>query len=218
MKDFAETVVALGLLRVAQPTGARFPGRNGAPDTPYVADVRGALANIDLRRLIVGEMAYRVGQDFENVEMVTGLAKAGIAWATLLARELNLPAGIVHLDGPRKSGLQRRIEGSVDGRRVLMIDNLTRTQSSLVDAARIIEGEGGEIAGALAVVNVVGPECVPSWFPVSALCTDAELEEEGLRQDVLRPEHLVGFTDVAAPPIPPLSGTNPSNRNAMEAK
>ena len=218
MKSFAESAVALGLLRVAQPIGARFPGRNGTPGRSYVPDVRGALANIDLRRVIVGEMAYRFGLDFEDAEMVVGLAKAGISWAALVARELNLPAGVVHLDGPRKSGLQRQIEGSVAGRWVVLVDNLTCTQGSLIDAARIIETNGGKILGAMTVIRLtaVGPEHVPAWFQVSSLCNDGELEAEGRRQKVLLPEHKNGLTDVAAH-IPPLSGSNTSNLNAKEA-
>ena len=215
MKAFAESAVALDILRVAQPVGARFPGRRGVPDMPYIADVRGALANLNLRRLIVREMVDRVRQNFENAEMVVGLSKAGTAWGALLAWELNLPGGVVHLDGPRNSGLQRQVEGSVTGRRVLLVDNLTRSQSSVVDAARIIEAEGGAIAGAMTVVRrtVVGPEHVPAWFPVLTLCSDAELAAEGLRQGVLLPAHLDGCTDVADP-IRPSSGSNSNNCNA----
>ena len=189
MSGFVQSVVSLGLLRIAQPLGARFPGRNGAPGMPYIADVRGAPANLDLRRLIVGEMVNRFREHFENADMVVGLAKAGITWGTLLAWELNLPAGVVHLDGPRKSGLQRQIEGSVAGRQVVLIDNLTKSHGSLITAAQLIEAEGGGIAGAM---TVVGQEAGPAPFRVAPLCTEAALEAEGLRQGVLSPAHLHG--------------------------
>lgn len=207
MNTFAEQAVTLGLLRVAQPVGARFPGRNGPPGMPYVADVRGAPANLDLRRVIVDEMMRRFRRDFATADMVVGLAKAGIAWGVLLAWELGLPAGVVHLDGPRKSGLQRQVEGSVAGCRVVMIDNLTRTQSSLIEAARIIEAEGGAVAGAM---TVVGLEAGPAPFRVVSLCTEADLESEGLRQRVLSPAHLNGPVDGTAI-VPPMGGTNSSN-------
>lgn len=207
MSGFVEAAVALGVLRVAQPLGARFPGRDGASGMPYIADVRGAPANLDLRRLIVGEMVNRFREDFENAEMVVGLAKAGIAWGMLLAWELKLPAGVVHLDGPRKSGLQRQVEGSVAGRQIVLIDNLTKSHSSLIAAAQLVEAEGGVVAGAM---TVVGLEAGPAPFRVAPLCTEADLEAEGLRQGVLSPAHLNGpvdGTDIAAP----IGGANLSN-------
>ncbi|MCA8929629.1 MAG: hypothetical protein KDC18_16305 [Alphaproteobacteria bacterium] len=207
MNGFVETAVALGMLRVAQPQGARFPGRNGAPGMPYIADVRGAPANLDLRRLIVGEMVNRFRENFENAEMVVGLAKAGIAWGMLLAWELELPAGVVHLDGPRKSGLQRQVEGSVAGRQIVLIDNLTKSHASLIAAAQLVEAQGGGVAGAM---TVVGLEAGPAPFRVVPLCTEADLESEGLRQKVLFPAHLNGPVDGTAI-VPPMGGTNSSN-------
>ena len=214
MNAFAEAAVALGILRVAQPLHARFPGRNGAPGMPFIADVRGAPADLDLRRLIVREMVRRFRRDFETADMVIGLAKAGIAWGMLVAWELGLPAGVVHLDGPRKSGLRRQVEGSVTGRQVVLIDNLTCTHSSLITAARIIESEGGAVAGAM---TVVGLETGPASFLVSTLCTEAELEAEGMRQGILLPAHLHGRAEGGAV-VPPEGGRQSSIRNAKEAK
>lgn len=207
MSGFVEAAVALGVLRVAQPLGARFPGRNGAPGMPYIADVRGAPANLDLRRLIVGEMVDRFRENFENAEMVVGLAKAGIAWGMLLAWELKLPAGVVHLDGPRKSGLQRQVEGSVAGRQIVLIDNLTKSHASLIAAAQLVEAQGGVVVGAM---TVVGLEAGPAPFRVVPLCTEADLESEGLRQRFLTPAHLNGPVNGTAI-VPPMGGTNSSN-------
>lgn len=214
MNHFVKTAVALGVLRVAQPPGARFPGRNGAPGMPYIADVRGAPAHLDLRRLIVEEMVDRFRENFENAEMVVGLAKAGIAWGMLLAWELKLPAGVVHLDGPRKSGLQRQVEGPVAGRQIVLVDNLTKSHASLITAAQLVEAEGGVVAGAM---TIVGLEAGPAPFRVAPLCTEADLEAEGLRQGVLSLSHLNGPVDGTAI-VPPMGGTNSSNRNARRQK
>lgn len=189
MTGFVKDLVALGLLRVAQPEGARFPGREGAPGMPWIADVRGALADPALRHQIVLELARRFNRDFQSAEMIIGLSKAGVAWGALLAWELGLPGGVVHLDGPRGSGLQRQVEGPVAGRRVLLIDNLTRSQASLIEAAQIIEAEAGIVAGAL---TIVGREAGPANFLISPLCGEGDLEREGLRQGVLTEAHLVG--------------------------
>ena len=214
MSIFAKSAVAMGIIHVSQPAGSRFPGRNGVPGMPYIFNVRGAPASLKLRKLIVDELVFRFRQNFENAEMIVGLSKAGTIWGGFLAWELKLPVGVVH-DKPRDSGLQRQVEGSVAGRRIILIDNLIDSQRSLVDAARITESAGGKIDGAMAVIRrtVGGPKHFPARFPIFALCTDTELEEEGLRQDVLRHEHLFGFNDVAAT-VPPSSGS-PSNCDAQ---
>lgn len=186
---FAQDAVALGLLRVPEPEGARFPGRKGAPGMPWIADVRGALSDPILRRRIVMELARRFRREFQSAEMIIGLSKAGIAWGALLAWKLDLPGGVVHLDGPRSSGLQRDVEGPVGGRRVLLIDNLTRSHTSLIEAAQIIEANDGIVAGAM---PIVGRTTGPAPFPISPLCGEGDLEREGLRQGVLTEAHLVG--------------------------
>jgi orotate phosphoribosyltransferase len=160
-----------------------------------------------LRQLIARGLVARFRQDFGAADMVVGIAKAGISWGTLLAWELGLPAGIVHLDGPRKSGLQRQIEGAVVGRKVVLIDNLTRSHSSLISAARLVEAEGGRIAGAM---TVVGLETGPAPFRVSTLCSESDLEREGLRQGMLSPAHLHGLVEGTVI-VPPTGGTKSNN-------
>lgn len=207
MDAFVKDIVTFGILRVAEPEGARFPGRNGAPGMPWIADVRGALSAPRLRHRIALELVRRFNRDFGSAEMVVGLSKAGVAWGALLAWELGIPGSVVHLDGPRRSGLQRRIEGAVAGRHIVLVDNLTRSHASLIEAARIIEAEGSIIVGAM---TVVGRTDGPAPFPISPLCTEGDLECEGLRQGVLNPAHLSGQT--AGTTAPPTSGSD-TNRS-----
>ena len=186
MSRFAKTAVQLGLLRVA-PAGTTFPGRKGASGMAWLADIRGALAVPPLRRLIVRTLSQRIRREYPNAEMVVGLSKAGVAWAALAAWDLALPGGVVHLDGPRQSGLQRQVEGAVAGRSIVLIDNLTRTHFSLIKAAQIIEAEAGLVAGAL---TVAGCEMGPAPFRILTLCSEDDLIREGLRQGVLTQEHF----------------------------
>ncbi|MBP2560090.1 orotate phosphoribosyltransferase [Neorhizobium galegae] len=202
MSDFAKALVERGIIKVPGVPGDRFPGRNGAPGMAYVADIRGAMADPDQRELIVERLAKQFRRDFTSADTVGCVAKAGIAWGSILAWQLGLPAVTVHLDGPRKSGLQRQIEGSVAGRRVVLIDNLTRTHSSLISAALLVKAEGGTVEGAMAVI---GLETGPAGFRVSTLCSEEDLEREGLLQGVLSPEHLHG-------PIAEAAATQPAGR------
>lgn len=178
MRTFANEAVRLGILRIA-PEGGRFPGRNGEPGTPVIADVRGALARLDLRRLIVHGLADRLMHDFPTAEIVAGVAKAGVPWGAVIGWHLDLPAAVINLEGPRASGLQRQIEGDVAGRRIVLIDNLSRSGASLRQAAEIVTEAGGNVLGALTVIGTSG-----SYLGVTmcSLCSMSELLDAALAE------------------------------------
>ncbi len=171
MSASARAAVLLNLLRFAPP-GRDFPGRNGAPGIPVLADIRGALSNMPLRNLIVHELGAILAKDFAEAEVVSGVAKAGICWAAMLADRAKMPAAVVNLDGPRASGLQRQVEGDVAGRRVLLIDNLIAFGGSLRQAAGVVAGAGGEVIGALTVIADPGAHLE---FEIRSLWTQREL-------------------------------------------
>lgn len=143
--------VALGLLCIA-PADRPFPGRAGGPAVPVLADVRGAFDNIPLRNLIIEGLITNLVGYFPAADGVVGLAKAGVPWAAVVADRTRKLAAFASLDGPRASGLQRRVEGRVATRRVVLIDNLISAGGSLRKAADIVNAAGGEVIGALTVV------------------------------------------------------------------
>jgi orotate phosphoribosyltransferase len=171
MNTSAYAAVRLGILRFAPP-GTEFPGRKGAAGVAVLADIRGALSNRPLRDLIVRELSAILAKDFASTEVVAGVAKAGIPWASILADRTAMPAAVVNLDGPRASGLQRQVEGDVAGRRVLLIDNLIALGGSLAGAARIVADAGGEVIGALTVIADPGARLD---FEIRSLWTQREL-------------------------------------------
>lgn len=173
MSQPASRAVQLGLLRIA-PVGTLFPGRAGGVGTPVIADVRGALSQVQLRRLIVNGLVGALLNTFPDADIIAGIAKAGVPWAALLAWRTRKPAAVVNLDGPRASGLQRQVEGEVDGRRVVLVDNLIRSGASLEAAANVVTAAGGQVVGALTVVGNPG---VRLGFPILSLWSLRELLE-----------------------------------------
>jgi orotate phosphoribosyltransferase len=147
----AQSAVKLGLLRIA-PADRPFPGRAGGPAVSVLADVRGAFDNIPLRVLIIEGLITKLIGHFPVAEGVVGLAKAGTPWAAVVADRTRKLAAFANLDGARASGLQRRVEGSVVGRRVVLVDNLFSSGESLRKAADIVVDAGGEVVGALTVI------------------------------------------------------------------
>lgn len=173
MSTSASQAVALGLLRIA-PAGTLFPGRAGGVGTPVIADVRGALSQVQLRCLIVDCLEKALQKACPDADVIAGVAKAGIAWAALLAWRAQKPCAVVNLDGPRASGLQRQVEGDVDGRRVALVDNLVRSGASLDLASRVVADVRGHVVGAL---TIVGDPGVRLGFPIQSLWSLRELLE-----------------------------------------
>ncbi len=113
---------------------------------------------VDLRRLLSRPGAVRrlavelAGAVLAlGADSVAGVATAGIPWATLAAYVLGLPAAYVRAERKRH-GTSRLVEGSVAGR-VVVVDDVATTGSSLAAAVEALRGEGASVAAALVVVD-----------------------------------------------------------------
>jgi orotate phosphoribosyltransferase len=171
MSRSAQEAVLLDLLRVA-PEGHVFPGRHGGPGHRLIVDVRGAISNLRLRHLILGELGLCMATEFPDAEVVAGMAKAGISWAAMLAERRAMPAAVIHMDGPRASGLQREVEGEVAGSRIVLLDNFVSSGESLHQAAGIARRAGARVIGAITIFADQSPS-LP--IPVRSLWTEKQL-------------------------------------------
>ncbi len=87
-----------------------------------------------------------------DYEYIVGIATGGIALASFMAYELKKPMGYVRLE--RKGhGLLKSVEGIVNNRNVLIVDDVATTGSTLVTAAKTLENSGAKIASALVIVD-----------------------------------------------------------------
>lgn len=176
MSGSAHLAARLGIVKFA-PEGELFPGRNGAPGVSAIVDVRGALADLALRDLIIAELIAVLTHDFPGAEVLAGLAKAGVPWAAIVADRQRLPAAVINTDGPRASGLRRQIEGDVAGRSVVLVDNLIAQGGALTRAAELAATHGARVMGAITIVADPG---VPLAFPVRAIWRQRDLIEAAL--------------------------------------
>ncbi len=181
MTDVTRRAIELGLLQVLP--HASFPGRNGNQGRPYLADVRGAIASRELRRIIVSELQGLMSERFPTCEAVVGIAKGGIAWAALLGWVTDLPTATLLLEGPRKSGRGRQIEGDIAGKACVIIDNVVRSGKSIDDAAHVLKSHGITNLGCLTIVNDGPPK--PSIHAVWSM------------GDLLTAAHEMGRIDTA---------------------
>ena len=98
--------------------------------SPIYCDNRKALAFTEVRNFIKKELAVLVKNNFDEIDIIAGVATAGISWGTLLADELELPFCYVRPE-PKAHGLANQIEGNYKaGQKVLVIEDLISTGKS----------------------------------------------------------------------------------------
>lgn len=177
MSGSAHKAVALGLLRIA-PADRPFSGRADGPAMPFLADVRGALDNIELRDLIVELLVASLTDYFPDADIIAGLSRAGVPWAAIMADRSRMPAAVINPEA-RASGLERRIEGKVTGQRVVLVDNLIDTGGSLGDATSAVIAAGGDVVGALTIItaSTTPNSNNPLAFAVQSLWSMSDLAE-----------------------------------------
>jgi orotate phosphoribosyltransferase len=88
-----------------------------------------------------------------DVDLIAGIETASIPWASMIAYELG--KGLVYVRKEAKEhGTSRLVEGDLKpGARVIVIDDVVTTGSSIVRAIRILREQGGSVIGAAAFVD-----------------------------------------------------------------
>jgi orotate phosphoribosyltransferase len=134
------TTVALALLQ-AQAVLLRphepFTFASGIK-SPIYCDNRLLLGNVAARTVISDAFAAMVG----DADIVAGTATAGIPWAAWVAERANTPMAYVR-SGAKTHGRGRQIEGaSVEGKRVLLMEDTVSTGESAVTAIEALYSEG----------------------------------------------------------------------------
>jgi orotate phosphoribosyltransferase len=121
--------------------------------SPVYVDCRLLIGTPKVRRAITELAAATVASRFPagTVDSIAGAETAGIPFATLLAAEMNLPLRYVR-KRPLGIGRHAQVEGgSVEGLRVLLIDDLTTDASSKLAFARGLRSAGALIDHALTI-------------------------------------------------------------------
>lgn len=88
-------------------------------------------------------------------ETIAAIPTAGLTYGSVIAYQLSKPLVYVRGEGPRPTR-SRGVEGILKhGSKVLVIDDLSMTGSSILKAAQSIRGEGGVVSDALVLIDRV---------------------------------------------------------------
>jgi orotate phosphoribosyltransferase len=193
----AEAVAAglLGIGAVDLRPGDPFTWSSGRR-APIYCDNRKTLAHPRLRRLLSAAFARTVAAHQLQPAVVAGTATAGIPHAAWLADRIDRPMAYVR-SSAKKHGRGRRIEGAdVDGRRVVLVEDLVSTGGSALNAVGALRAAGAEVPAVLAIftyeLDAAATAFAEADVPLHALSTfSALLQAAGddlaeRQRDVLR--------------------------------
>ena len=119
--------------------------------SPIYCDNRVTLAYPEVRSFIKNALAAAIRQQFPTVDVIAGVATAGIPQGALLADALNLPYCYVRPE-PKAHGMGKQIEGHLaKGQRVVVIEDLISTGGSSLKVVDALRAAGADVLGMAAI-------------------------------------------------------------------
>lgn len=119
--------------------------------SPIYCDNRIALAYPDVRTFIKNALAEVVQYQYPMVEVIAGVATAGIPQGALVADALDLPYCYVRPE-PKAHGMGKQIEGHLTaGQRVVVVEDLISTGGSSLKVVDALRAAGADVLGMVAI-------------------------------------------------------------------
>lgn len=104
-------------------------------------------------RTVIRDAFVDLASQFGDVDMIAGVATAGVAHGALLADAMGLPYIYVR-SKPKGHGRQNLIEGEVrPGSKVLVVEDLISTGGSSILAVEALRAAGMSVAAVVAIFN-----------------------------------------------------------------
>lgn len=120
-------------------------------NSPIYCDNRITLSDVEARTFIKKALAKAIKKNFPDVDLIAGVATAGIAQGALVADYMNLPFAYVR-PKPKEHGMGNQIEGKIEkGQKVVVLEDLISTGGSSIKAAEALIAQGIEVVGMIAI-------------------------------------------------------------------
>lgn len=119
--------------------------------SPIYCDNRKSLSYPEVRTYIKKALSQEIRSTYPEVEVIAGVATAGIPQGALVAEELGLPFVYVR-SKPKEHGMENLIEGELkSGSKVVVIEDLISTGGSSLKAVEDLKKAGAEVLGMAAI-------------------------------------------------------------------
>ncbi|AIM25063.1 orotate phosphoribosyltransferase [Melissococcus plutonius] len=119
--------------------------------SPIYCDNRITMSYPAIRKEIAQGLAYKIKENYPEVEVIAGTATAGIPHAAWVAELLNLPMVYIR-SKPKDHGKGNQIEGRITkNEKMVIIEDLISTGGSVLEAAEAAKREGADVLGIAAI-------------------------------------------------------------------
>jgi orotate phosphoribosyltransferase len=121
--------------------------------SPIYCDNRVTLSFPTIRNYMRQQFVKIIGEEFEPVECIAGVATAGIPQGVLVAQDLGLPFVYARSD-KKKHGLENKIEGRIEpGKSVVVVEDLVSTGKSSLAAVGALRDAECVVKGMVAIFS-----------------------------------------------------------------
>lgn len=119
--------------------------------SPIYCDNRVALSYPKIRTYIRQQIVEAIEENFGQVDVIAGVATAGIPQAALVAAAMGLPLVYIR-SSEKKHGMTNKIEGVInEGQSVVVIEDLISTGKSSLNAVEALRSAGAKVKGMIAI-------------------------------------------------------------------
>lgn len=120
--------------------------------SPIYCDNRISLSFPDVRNIIINGFV-ELSKKMNNIDMICGVATAGIPHGAILADRMNLPFSYVRASA-KTHGRQNQIEGEIpQGSNILVIEDLISTGGSSLEAVEVLRNNDHKVEAVFAIFN-----------------------------------------------------------------
>ncbi len=172
--------------------------------TPIYVDNRTITAHPEAWRDVLETMATKVTELGIEFDLVAGVEGAGVSHAAALAYRLNKPSIFVR-NSAKTYGNKSRVEGtSVEGKRVLLIEDHISTGLSLLSAVEGLKAEGAIVTDCLAITSFGIDETRRLFERLDVSCHEminfTKVIDKAVEMDKLSPEDRSKLNDWLSSP------------------
>jgi orotate phosphoribosyltransferase len=119
--------------------------------SPIYCDNRVTLSHPSIRTYIRQKLTQLIQEEYGSVDVIAGVATAGIPQGVLVAQELGLPFAYVRAKA-KEHGTGSLIEGEIhEGQRVVLVEDLISTGKSSLAAVAALREAGLSVAGLVSI-------------------------------------------------------------------
>src|SRR5690625_1597174 len=121
--------------------------------SPIYCDNRLILSYPQVRNFIKESLGEQIKKNFDQPDVIAGVATGAIGIGALVAEYLDLPFVDVRPE-PKKHGRKNQIEGMIKpGQSVVVLEDLISTGKSSLNAVKALKNEEAEVKGMMAIFS-----------------------------------------------------------------